>query len=201
MIRVLLALDGALMRGSLAFVLSAEPDIEVVAEVRTADRIGPAVYAVRPDVAVVDLAVYGADGPPQCAGPCELPAPVLVLAAARRVAQLRRALVQQTSTVGFLSDDVAPERVVDGIRRLARDEPVADADLVVEALTTRIPFTARELQVLEIAAEGHPVVEIAARLALSPGTVRNHLSRVTTKAGARTRIEAVRIARDAGWIS
>ena len=197
MIRVLLALDGALMRGSLAFVLSAEPDIDVIAQVQVAEQIGPTLHETRPDVAVVDVDLYG--GNERLGG--VVTDPVLVLAAPRQVAQLRRALVRHTRTVGLLSNEAPPSRVVDAVRRLARGEPFADADLVAEALTTRVPFTPRELEVLEIAALGHPVVEIAARLALSPGTVRNHLSRVTTKAGARTRIEAVRIAREAGWIS
>jgi two-component system response regulator DesR len=102
--------------------------------------------------------------------------------------------------VGFLGNDVPPQRVVDGVRRLARGEPVVDAELVVAALNKESPLTARETEVLEIAADGSPVVEIAARVGLSPGTVRNHLSRIAGKTGARTRIEAVRIARDAGWI-
>ncbi|MFY1631833.1 response regulator transcription factor [Solwaraspora sp. WMMB335] len=202
MIRVLLALDGALVRGSIAFVLSAEPDIEVVAEIQQADQIGPAWQATRPDVTVVDLDLYELDDPPRYESQdCAQPGPVLILAAARQVARLRRALVRDTCMLGFLSNDVAPVRVVDAVRRLARGEPVADADLVVEALTAKTPFTTRELEVLEIAAQGHPVAEIAAQLALSPGTVRNHLSRVTVKTGARTRIDAVRIAREAGWIS
>ena len=49
-------------------------------------------------------------------------------------------------------------------------------------------------------AEGHPVQEVAQRLAVSAGTVRNHLSRIMAKTGARTRWEAVRIARESGWL-
>lgn len=197
MIRVLLALDGALMRGSLAFVLSAEPDIDVVAQLRVAEQVCPALHETRPDVTVVDLDLYGGNAQLDYV----VTDPVLVLADPRRVAQLRRALVRHTHTVGFLSNEAPPSRVVDAVRQLARGEPFADADLVAEALTVRVPFTPRELEVLEIAALGHPVAEIAAQLALSPGTVRNHLSRLTTKTGARTRIEAVRIAREAGWIN
>ncbi|GAB3979643.1 response regulator transcription factor [Plantactinospora veratri] len=75
-----------------------------------------------------------------------------------------------------------------------------DADLVVAALSRDNPLTEREVEVLEIAAEGWPVVEIASKLSLSAGTVRNHLSRIAGKTGARTRIEAIRIARERGWI-
>jgi two-component system, NarL family, response regulator DesR len=90
--------------------------------------------------------------------------------------------------------------VGEGIRRLYRREPVLDADLVVAALRTRSPLTPQEVRVLQAAAEGWPVKEIARKLGLSPGTVRNYLSRVIAKTGARTRIEAVHIAQQAGWV-
>jgi two-component system response regulator DesR len=200
LIRTLLALDGALIRGAMAFVLSTQEDIDVIAQLDRDDRIAPAIRSTRPDVAVIDLARYDVDEPPDQVGCAEPPCPVLVLAAPRQSRALGHALRAQWRTVGFLGNDVAPERVVEGVRRLSRGEPVVDADLVVAALDTRSPLTNRESEVLEIAAEGLPVAEIADRLALSPGTVRNHLARIAGKAGARTRIDTVRIARDKGWI-
>ncbi|WP_329110769.1 response regulator transcription factor [Micromonospora sp. NBC_01699] len=199
MIRTLLALDGALIRGALAFVLATEDDIDVVAELDRIEQVGPAIRSRRPDVAVVDSELLGTGGP---AGSLryEHSCPLLVLVDARRPRTLGGALHARSRTVGFLGNDVTPQRVVDGVRRLARGEPVVDADLVVAALNTESPLTLRETEVLEIAADGAPVVEIAARVGLSPGTVRNHLSRIAAKAGARTRIEAVRIAREGGWI-
>lgn len=200
-IRTLLALDGALIRGALAFVLAKQEDIDVVAELGHADDLGTAIRSTRPDVAVIcgdlvqpeswrnpDPLAFGR----QCA--------LLVLVDSRRVAALSAALGSRTSSVGFLGNDATPEQLVEGVRRLTRGEPVLDPDLVVAALTRTSPLTSRELEVLSIAAQGWPVAEIAAKLDLSPGTVRNHLSRITGKAGARTRIEAVRIAREAGWI-
>lgn len=200
MIRTLLALDGALIRGAMAFVLSTQEDIDVIAELDRCDRIAPAIRATRPDVAVIDLARYHAHEPPDHAACAEPPCPVLVLAEPRQSRALGHALRTRQHALGFLGNDVAPERVVEGVRRLSRGEPVVDADLVVAALNTRSPLTKRESEVLEIAAEGLPVTEIAHRLTLSPGTVRNHLARIAGKVGARTRIETVRIARAEGWI-
>ncbi|MEV4755938.1 response regulator transcription factor [Micromonospora sp. NPDC049559] len=200
MIRTLLALDGALVRGALAYVLTVQGDIDVVAELDRFDELGPAVRETRPDVAVVDLGLFGADGPLEYAGRHELRCPLLVLADPRRCRTLGEALRTRIGTVGFLGHDVDPQRVVEGVRQLARGEPVIDAGLVVAALTAESPLTNRETEILEIAAEGWPIGEIAAKLALSPGTVRNHLSRIAGKVGARTRIEAVRIARESGWI-
>jgi two-component system response regulator DesR len=77
---------------------------------------------------------------------------------------------------------------------------VVDADLVGAALDAPGTLTPRERDVLDLAAQGLPVREIGASLGISPGTVRNHLARVTMKADARTPIEAIRIAQEAGWI-
>ncbi|MET8087285.1 response regulator transcription factor [Micromonospora sp. NPDC005197] len=194
MIRTLLALDGALVLGALSFVLAAEDDIRVVAEVDRGDAVSAAVRAQRPDVVVADLdVVEGVD--PSRFGRC----PVLVLAHPHRARRLRGMLCP-TRTVGILRSDAGPQRVIDGIRRLARREPVLDADLVVAALRSDSPLTSRETEVLTLTAAGAPVAEVAATLGLSRGTVRNHLGRITRKAGARTRVEAVRMAGEAGWI-
>jgi two-component system response regulator DesR len=200
LIRTLLALDGALVRGALAFVLTTQDDIDVVIELDRSEEIGPAMLSVRPDVAVVDLGLFGAETSTGCGATGEHRCPVLVLADPRRSRALTDALRGQTRTIGFLGHDVDPQRVVDGVRLLFRGEPVVDADLVVAALSTENPLTVREAEILEVAAEGCPVTEIAAKLGLAAGTVRNHLSRIAGKAGARTRIEAVRIARESGWI-
>ncbi|RKN41515.1 response regulator transcription factor [Micromonospora endolithica] len=192
MIRTLLALDGALVRGALSLVLAAEDDITVVAELDHGDALAPAVRAGRPDVAVVDLElVAGTDAAAHC--------PLLVLADRRRAGHLHR-LLRPGRTVGILGRDVPPQRVVDGIRRLARRASLVDAEVVLAALTRDSPLTSRETEILGLTAAGAPVTEVAGTLGLAPGTVRNHLGRITRKAGARTRVEAVRVAREAGWI-
>ncbi|SCL26686.1 response regulator transcription factor [Micromonospora inyonensis] len=193
MIRTLLALDGTLIRGALALVLAAEQDISVVAEVDRGDEVQPMLWTKLPDMAVVDLDLIDDGAGP--VGPC----PMLVLADRRRVRGLHHVLVGGR-TVGVLANDVSPHRVVDGVRRLARGETVVDAELVLAALTATSPLTGRETEILELTAAGATVAEVAGSLGLSPGTVRNHLGRITRKAGARTRVEAVRLARDAGWI-
>ncbi|MGI5215715.1 response regulator transcription factor [Plantactinospora sp. CA-290183] len=201
MIRTLLALNGALIRGALAYVLTIEDDIEVVAEVDRPEELALALRTRRPDVAVADGSLFGAGVLHGAEGtPSEPPCPMLVLVDPRRPRVLDDALRTPGQRIGFLGSNVAPERVIEAVRRLARGDSVVDANLVVAALNRENPLTPREVEVLEIAAEGWPVVEIASKLSLSPGTVRNHLSRIAGKTGARTRIEAVRIAREEGWI-
>ncbi|MER6596212.1 response regulator transcription factor, partial [Micromonospora purpureochromogenes] len=129
------------------------------------------------------------------------PRALLVLVQQRRAARLGPVLAEHCRRIGFLSHDVAPGRIVEGVRQLADGQVVLDPDLVVAALEVAgSPLTPREREVLDVAAEGHPVRDIAERLVLSAGTVRNHLSRIMAKTGARTRLEAVRIARESGWI-
>ena len=201
MIRVLLAMPHGLVRGGLALVLSAHDDIEVVAEADDLAELFRTAEAARPDVVVVGTRLLGLD-PPGALNEVigQVPdAAVLVLVDPRRAAALATRAAPGPS-VGFLSQSVSPRQVVDGVRRMARREPVMDADLVVAALRQRSPLSARELQVLAVTADGLPVKDAAVALGLAPGTVRNHLSRIIAKTGARTRIEAIQVARDAGWI-
>jgi two-component system response regulator DesR len=200
-IRTLLALQGGLIRGGLAYVLGAHEDIEVVGEVDDLAELIRVADAARPDVVVLGTRLLGLDPPARLNEVIgRVPgAAVLVLVEPRRAASLATRAAPGPS-VGFLSQTVSPRAVVDGVRRLARREPVVDADLVVAALRQRSPLSARELQVLEVTADGLPVKEVAATLGLAPGTVRNHLSRIIAKTGARTRIEAIQVAREAGWI-
>ncbi|GAB3185075.1 two-component system response regulator DesR [Micromonospora palomenae] len=208
MVRTLLALKGALVRGALAQLLDAEDDIDVVGEADTPDELRSALRAERPDVTVVDGDLVTADQLCDLASDRPADGPdggptgrLLVLVQQRRAARLGPVLAEHCRRIGFLSHDVAPGRIVEGVRQLADGQVVLDPHLVVAALEVAdSPLTPREREVLDVAAEGHPVRDIAERLVLSAGTVRNHLSRIMAKTGARTRLEAVRIARESGWI-
>lgn len=202
MIRTLLAHRGNLARGALAFVLNAEDDIEVVAETERLEEIVEAAVRCRPDVTVLDFALIQPEAMPRLwALRHSLPGcNVLVLTEPRKARILEPAMAAETPRLGFLATDGPPGRLVAAVRKVACGEPVLDPDLVVSALRADPQLTPRETQVLSVAAGGAPVAEIAKQLRLSPGTVRNHLTRIIRKTGARTRIEAVRIAQDFGWI-
>jgi two-component system response regulator DesR len=201
-IRTLLAHRGNLFRGALAHVLGAEDDIEVVAEIGKFGEMVDAMLVHHPKVTVLDLDLLPLEELPGLRG-LRRTVPgcaVLVLAEARRSGSLGPAMAGPVPGLGFLAKDCQPGRLVTAVRSVAGGEPVLDPELVMAALRTGSPLTRRETEVLRIAAEGVPLREVAHRLTLSPGTVRNHLSRVIGKVGARTRIEAVRIAQDSGWI-
>jgi two-component system, NarL family, response regulator DesR len=198
LIRILIAEHLPLVRRGLLATLGAEPDLRVVAEAGHAEEVVRAALAAEADVAVVDLDLPG----PPVAEPLAERAPrcgVLILSAAPNPAQVRQALAGPA--LGFMSLCVAPERLAEGVRQVAAGRRAIEAELAVAALQCASnPLTRRELDVLRIAAGGARSTEIADELFLSVGTVRNHLSRIMCKTGARNRLDAVRIASDCGWL-
>ncbi|MEV4009968.1 response regulator transcription factor [Nonomuraea angiospora] len=201
MIKVLLAEDMHMIRAALTALLRLERDIEVVAEVTRGDEIVPEALRVRPDVAVVDIDLPVVDGITAAATLLErLPScRVLVLTAMGQPGHVRRALA--VGIEAFLVKDAPGDRLADAIRRTAAGLRVLDAELVSSAMQYgESPLTPRESTVLREAARGASAEEIASRLHLSSGTVRNYLTGAITKTGARNKIDAIRIAEDAGWL-
>jgi len=202
-IRLLLADQAALSRRALAEVLAKEPDLKIVAEVGAGHEVVPAAIRERPDAAVLnrglsetlslaDICASLYQAVPEC-GVLVVLDPAAVGCAGTLAVHLPR--------IGLIGIGASPAHLVDSVRRIVRREAVLDPELAVAALTTqRNPLTNRESEILSLAAAGVPLREIAARVYLSAGTVRNYLSRVVMKTGARTRIEAIRIAQKAGWI-
>jgi two-component system response regulator DesR len=93
------------------------------------------------------------------------------------------------------------EELADAIRRVAKGQRFLDPALVEHALEVGVnPLTTRETEVLRAAADGGSTEEIGSTLFLSPATVRNYLSNAITKLDARNRIDAIRIARESGWL-
>jgi two-component system response regulator DesR len=121
------------------------------------------------------------------------------MASSHNPCRLREAVTANAD--GFVVEESAPEKIAEAIRRVAAGRKALDPDLAFSALNIMAsPLTPRELDVLRLAAEGAPAMEIASELYLSVGTVRNYISRAIGKTGARTRVDAIRIAEGAGWL-
>ena len=201
MIRVLIAEDQSMVRGALRALLDLEDDIEVVAEVGRGDEVLAAVREHGPDVALLDIERPGRDGieaARELAG--AVPAcRAVILTTFGRPGFLRRAM--EVGAAGFLVKDAPVAELAQGIRAVVAGERVIDRDLAAAALAFgATPLSAREADVLRASGDGATVADIAGRLFLSEGTVRNYLSSAMGKTGGRTRVEAARIAERKGWL-
>jgi two-component system response regulator DesR len=201
MIRIVLADDETLIRDAVARLLDLEDDLDVVAVAGSGPEAVAVLRKERPDVAVLDLQMPGADGievaeavrgdVPDCG--------VVIVTGHGRPGHLKKALA--AGVRGFLPKSVSAVVLASTIRQVAAGGRYVDPELAADAIAAGdSPLTAREADVLELAAGGAPVDEIAVRAALAPGTVRNYLSSAVAKLGVANRHEAVRAARAKGWL-
>ncbi|MBW1602489.1 response regulator transcription factor [Streptomyces sp. JJ66] len=201
-VKVLLAEDVQMIRGALVALLQLERDMEVVAEVSAGDEVVAEAVRSRPDVAVIDVDLPRQDGI-EAAIELRRQLPgcrTLILTSLGRPGTVRRALNAQVN--GFLLKDAPSSQLAHAVRAVAAGQRVLDPQLALTAWDVpEIPLSARELEVLRLAAQGAEVAEIAACLYLSTGTVRNYLTAIVTKLLARNRVDAIRIAQEAGWIA
>ncbi|MGI8666913.1 MAG: response regulator transcription factor [Jatrophihabitans sp.] len=200
-IRLLLADDQALVRSALTALLNLEADFEVVAEVGRGDEVVAAAGAHRPDVALLDIEMPGLDGLAAAAALAhERPeVRVIILTTFGRPGYLRRAM--ESGALGFVVKDAPAEQLADAVRRVAAGERVVDPALAAATLAGGAsPLTGRERDVLVASRDGATVADIAGRLFLSEGTVRNYLSAAIAKTGVRNRVEAYHTADQRGWL-
>jgi two-component system, NarL family, response regulator DesR len=200
-IRILLAEDQSMVREALAALLGLEPDMAVVAQVSRGDEVVAAAEKHAVDVALLDIEMPGMTGIEAAARlTAVLPAVrVVVLTTFGRPGYLRRAM--EAGAVAFLVKDAPAAQLADAVRRVLAGERVIDPTLAAAALAGGAnPLTDREREVLAAAADGATNAELARLLHLSQGTVRNYLSTAIQKLAVRNRAEAVRTAREKGWL-
>ncbi len=201
MIRVVLIEDQTMMRDALVTLLDLERDIDVVGAVATAEAAMTTIDEVRPDVALVDIELPGMDGlalaemltdvAPTCR--------VVIVTTFGRPGYLRRAIA--ANVAGFVLKDMSAGELASVVRQVYEGERVIDAALALSALREGDdPLTRRERDVLRVARESMSIAEIAGRLYLSEGTVRNYLSSAIQKLGVRNRAEAIATAEQKGWL-
>ncbi|MFJ9718696.1 LuxR C-terminal-related transcriptional regulator [Streptomyces sp. NPDC101213] len=195
MVRVRVVHDEELLRSALVELLRSDDTLEVsdTSPGADEDEVPPT------DVCVVDgecLQGPGEEhGEPFRARHGE---PLVVLTTPRRPGVLRRAF--DAGALGLVDKNAPAQRLITAVHTVAKGERFLDAALTVALLEGAVmPLTARELSVLSLAAEGAPMPEVAARLHLSRGTVRNYMATAIRKLGARNRVDAIRIVQDAGW--
>ncbi len=199
MIRVVLAEDQGMVRGAFAGLLNMESDIEVVAVADDGEKALAAVSEHKPDILLTDLEMPGLTGIELAARLKSNPTlKVVIVTTFARSGYLRRAL--EAGVAGYILKDSPIEDLADTLRRVAAGARVIAPELAVSAWAGTDPLTDREREVLREVGEGHPNSEIAERLHLAEGTVRNYLSSAIIKLGARNRTEAFARAREMGYL-
>lgn len=206
MIPVLLADDETLIRSAMATMLDLEDDFDVIAHVDSGKEL-IAIWQRRVDagepvaVAVIDLHMPGMDGIDTAVELLKLTpdAGTLIVTSHGRPGYLKRALA--SGVRGFLPKTTSAATLAEVIRSVHAGGRYVDPELAADTISAgESPLTAREADVLEFAADGSSVNEIARRAHLSPGTTRNYLSSAMAKLGVSNRYEAALKAREHGWI-
>ena len=200
MIRVVLAEDQRMMLGALGVLLGLEDDLEVVGTALDGDEALRLVVSLTPHVLLTDIEMPGLSGLDVAAEIRRqgLSTRVVILTTFSRSGYLRRAL--DAGAAGYLLKDAPSATLAEAIRAVHSGRRAIDPQLAAEAWTEADPLTDREREVLRLAGEGLANAEIAARLHLSDGTVRNYLSEAIGKLGVSNRTAAARLARERGWL-
>lgn len=201
MIRVIIADDERLIRDAFAALLGFEDDVEVVAVASTGELAIAEAAKHRPSLALLDLQMPGMDGIETASTLLRRHPDIatMIVTSHGRPGYLKRAL--EAGVRGFVPKTVSAAALANAVRSVAAGGRYIDPDLAAEAMQAGdCPLTPRECDVLELAAKGAPIDEIAAKASLSSGTVRNYLSSAMLKLDAANRHEAVATARRYGWI-
>lgn len=199
-IKILIAEDQSMLLGALAALLNLEDDFEVVAQAKNGQEALDKVRQYQPDLVLTDIEMPNMTGIElaQEIKNQDLPCEVIVLTTFARAGFLKRAMA--AGVKGYMLKDTPSEELATAIRTVMKGGKVIDPELVMETWHDMDPLTDKERRALQLVAEGLSTDKIAARLFLSPGTVRNYLSNAVSKLGARNSIEAARIARQKGWL-
>ncbi|WP_430790263.1 response regulator transcription factor [Actinoplanes sp. G11-F43] len=200
MTSVVLTDDEALLRKAMAALLPLEGDITVLAEAADGAEAIEATLRHQPDVLVIDLEMPNVDGlgavaEIRRARPQQV---ILMLTRHARPGVLRKAL--KLGVQGFVSKSADPAHIATVITTLHAGKRWIDPDVSALAVIDDCPLTDRELDVLRVTGDGYSVADIATRLHLAPGTVRNYLSSAMQKTQTQTRHEAARYAREHDWL-
>jgi len=198
-IRVLIAEDQSLVRGALVALLETEPDISVVAQCATGVEVAGLVAKHSVDVALLDIEMPGKNGLDAAVELQGTGCRSLIVTTFGRGGYVKRAL--ETGVSGFVVKDTPPEKLAEDIRRVHSGLKVIDPVLAQETIFIQEnPLNAREQEVAKFVLKGSGTHQIARKVHLSNGTVRNIVSSLIAKTAAENRFEAATIAQTQGWI-
>lgn len=201
MIRIIIAEDQVMVSGALAALLTLEPDLDVIALAKNGQEALALCQKEMPDVLITDIEMPIMTGLELAASIAEqnLPCKVIVLTTFARAGYLRRAMA--SGVRGYMLKDAPADTLATAIRTVHAGGRAIAPELALESWSgQQDPLSERERQVLRLAGTGSSSTEIAKIMHLSEGTIRNYLSEAISKLDAKNRVEAFRLARDAGWL-
>ncbi|MEK4848541.1 response regulator transcription factor [Paenibacillus sp. FSL H7-0756] len=200
MIRIIIAEDQRLLRGAMASLLDLEDDIEVAGEAGDGAEALALIERVQPDVCLMDIEMPLMSGLEVAeilkSRGCRTK--IIILTTFARPGYFERGV--KAGIQGYLLKDEPVDKLADAIRRVMAGGREVSPELVFGSLREENPLSDREREILKLAAAGRSAGEIAAALHLSYGTVRNYISEILSKLAVKTRIEAVRLAEEKGWM-
>lgn len=200
MIKVIIVEDQALVRGAISALLGLDPHIEVVAEAQDGVQGLEALRTHQADIVLTDIEMPNMTGlelaqaiseqHPECK--------VVIMTTFSRAGYIRRAM--NIGAKGFVLKEAPSEYLVNTLKKVMQGQKVIDPELAMSALEDQDPLTDKERKALRLAGEGLKTADIAAKLFLSEGTIRNYLSEAIAKLNATNRVDAARIAKQKGWL-
>ncbi|WP_086314628.1 two-component system, NarL family, response regulator DesR [Enterococcus sp. 7F3_DIV0205] len=199
MIKLIIAEDQGLLSSALATILSLEEDLEVVGIAKNGVEALELIEKHQPDICLTDIEMplkTGLDLAEALKGQAQK---VMILTTFAREGYFERAV--KANVAGYLLKDTPTDELIGNIRAVMQGKKFYSPELVTGLfLQQDNPLTEREQEVLLAVGEGLSSKEIAAKLFLTSGTVRNYMSEILNKLDAKNRIEAVSIAKEKGWI-
>jgi len=200
MIKVIIVEDQALVRGAISALLSLEQDIDVVGEAEHGKQALALIKQQVPDIVLTDIEM------PEMTGielveeiAAKYPAiKTMIMTTFARAGYIKRAI--NAGVMGFVLKEAPSDYLVAAVHKAMAGKKVIDPELAISALDDSDPLTDKERKALQLAGDGLKTTEIADKLFLSEGTVRNYLSEAIAKLNAANRIDAARIARQKGWL-
>lgn len=200
MIRLVIAEDQRILRGALASLLDFEEGMEVVGQAENGEQALELVLQEKPDVCLMDIEMPIISGLEAAAelkkrqSACK----VIILTTFARPGYFEKAI--KAGVQGYLLKDGAIEELAESIRRVVKGKHEFAQELIMNSFKEDNPLTAREQEILSLAAAGETSKEIAQNLFLSAGTVRNYMSEILQKLQSKNKIEAISEAKEKGWI-
>ncbi|MGO2478711.1 MAG: response regulator transcription factor [Pseudoalteromonas sp.] len=200
MIKVYLVEDQGLVRGAVAALLSLDISTEVIGQAKNGQTALQEIADLKPDIVLTDIEMPIMSGI-ELAQKLHADFPdikVVIMTTFSRSGYIRRSMA--SGVKGFVLKEAPSESLIATLKKVMAGQKVIDSELALNALEDNDPLSEKERKALQLASEGLKTAEIAARLFLSEGTVRNYLSEAIAKLNASNRVDAARIAKQKGWL-